>query len=420
MQNLQSQQTTLQNQQSELQTLTSTFSSLGSALSSLDAATGSGSYSATFSNNSVGSATVSSGALPGTFSLSVSNTGAFENVMSSDTGVLKVTDPSLTSISTSTDFTLHVNSTTYDIQNPDGTLNGLATAINASGANLQATIVNVGSSSSPDYRLSIQSQEYAPDTVQLTDNGNADASLLSELTPGAYVTYQVNGETAVNSTTRTLSVGNGVTVNVSGTGTSTVTVAQNSSGMANALTAFANAYNAAVDEVNKNRGQNGGALAGDSTIYSLTSLLSNLTSYAGASGSVTSLSDIGLTFDKTGHLDFDSSAFLSIANTNLSDVTNFLGSVSGDAGFLGAANDVLTSINDSSAGLLAQATTSITGEISTLGDQINDDQNAVNLLQQNLMSQMAAADAAISTLEQQASYFQTMFQTQNANAQLGY
>jgi hypothetical protein len=33
---------------------------------------------------------------------------------------------------------------------------------------------------------------------------------------------------------------------------------------------------------------------------------------------------------------------------------------------------------------------------------------------------MAAADASIATLEQQSSYLQMMFQTENANAQLGY
>jgi flagellar capping protein FliD len=118
-------------------------------------------------------------------------------------------------------------------------------------------------------------------------------------------------------------------------------------------------------------------------------------------------------------LNFDSNAFLQTASSDLTDVTNFLGSVSDNSGFLGAANGVLTGINDTTSGILPQATTSITGEISSLGDKITADQTQINLLQQNLMAQMASADAAIATLEQQASYFQMMFQTQNANAQLG-
>ncbi|HTP87638.1 MAG TPA: flagellar filament capping protein FliD [Bryobacteraceae bacterium] len=420
MQNLQTQQSALQNQQSELGTLTTRFSSLGTALTSVDTAATNGSYSGTLSNTAVGSASVTSGALPGTFSLSVSNVGAYENTMSNDAGVLKVTDPSKTSLSTGSSFTLSINSTQYQITDSTNTLNGLAQAINTSGANVQATVVNVGSSSSPDYRLSIQNLEYAPDTVQLTDDSNNNAPMLTELTPGAYVTYQVNGATAVNSTTRSLDLATGVTVNVSGAGSTTVTISQTSAGLVNALTNFANAYNSAVDEVNKNRGQSGGALTGDSAIYSVTSMLNNLTSYTSASGSIASLSDIGLTFDQSGHLNFDATAFQNAVSANSTDVMNFLGSASADTGFLGTANDILTGINDSSTGILTQSNDSLTSQISKLGDQITADQNQVNLLQQNLVSQMAAADAAISTLEQQANFFQMMFQTQNANAQLGF
>jgi len=420
MQNLQTQQTTLQGQQSELQTLSSDFSSLGNALTALDTATNSGSFSATTSSPLVATASASSGALAGNFSLTVSNIGANTNAMSNDTGLVKVTDPAVGNISTSTDFTLWINSTSYDISNPTGSLDGLANAINSSGANVQATVVNVGSSSSPDYRLSVQSLDYAPDTVQLNDTANGNAALLTQLSGGAYVQYQVNGEASVNSTTRVLNPSPGLTINVAGVGTTTVTVAQNGNGISNALSSLANAYNTAIAELAKNRGQNGGALTGDSTVYSLTELLSNITNYTGTSGSISSLADLGLTFDQNGNLNFDSSVFSQAASANLTDVTNFLGSVAGGNGFVGTTNNILTGINDPSTGILTQATQNVTTEITGLGNQITDDQAKVTLLQQTLTAQMAAADAAIATLEQQASYLQMMFQTQNANAQLGF
>ncbi len=420
MQNLQSQQSALQGQQTELQTLLYDFNSLGSALSNVDNAVNSGSFSASTSSSAVATASAGAGVLAGNFSLTVGNIGANTNSMSNDAGLLKVTDPTQTDISTSADFTLWINSTSYDISNSGGTLDGLANAINASGANVQATVVNVGSSSSPDYRLSVQSLNYAPDTVQLNDNGNGNAPLLTQLSGGAYVQYQVNGETSVNSTSRTLTPSPGLTLNVIGTGTTTVTVTQDGTGMSNALASFANAYNAAVAELGRNRGQNGGALTGDSTVYSLTNLLSNITNYVGSSGSVSSLSAIGLTFDQNGNLSFDPTVFAHSTSTSLTDVTNFLGSVSGDNGFLGAANDILTTINDPSTGLLPQDNQNFTSEINDLGDKISTDQTNISTLQRNLTAQMAAADAAISVLEQQASYLQMMFQTQNANAQLGY
>ena len=132
------------------------------------------------------------------------------------------------------------------------------------------------------------------------------------------------------------------------------------------------------------------------------------------------MSDIGLEFDQTGHLTLDATTFNQAAATNMSDVLNFLGSASGQTGVIGAASSVLTGINDSTNGILPQETTTLGNELTTLGNQINDDQTNVNQLQSNLTAQMAAADASIATLEQQSSYLQMMFQTENANAQLGY
>jgi flagellar hook-associated protein 2 len=421
MDNLQTEQTTLQNRESEFGTLSSDFTALSTALSSIDSATGSSSYGATVSNTKVASASVGSGVLAGTYSLDVTNTGSNTNTLSNDSGLLLVTDPTQSNLSASTSFTLVVNSNTYNITDSAGTLDGLANAINSSGANVQATVVNVGSSSSPDYRLSVQSLDFAPDTVQLEDNGNNNADMLTQLgSGGSYVQYSVNGEPSVNSSSQSLTLSTGLTVNVLGTGTTSITVSQNGDSIANALSNFANAYNTALAEVDKNRGQNGGALTGDGSIFSLTEVLNNLGGYSGSTGSVASLANLGLTFDPNGNLDFNASTFDQAASSNMTDVLNFLGSVSGSTGFLGAANNILTGITDPITGLLPQATQSISTEISSIGTQITTDQNQVTQLQQTLQAQLSAADASIASLEQQANYFQMMFQTQNADAQLGY
>jgi flagellar hook-associated protein 2 len=421
MDNLQTEQTTLQGQQTEFGTLSSDFTALSTALSSIDSATGSSSYGATVSNTKVASASVGSGVLAGTYSLDVTNTGSNTNTISNDSGLLLVTDPTQSNLSTSTSFTLVVNSNTYNITDSAGTLDGLANAINSSGANVQATVVNVGSSSSPDYRLSVQSLDFAPDTVQLEDNGNNNADMLTQLgSGGSYVQYSVNGEPSVNSSSQSLTLSTGLTVNVLGTGTTSITVSQNGDSIANALSNFANAYNTALAEVDKNRGQNGGALTGDGSIFSLTEALNNLGGYSGSTGSVESLASLGLTFDPNGNLDFDASTFDQAASANMTDVLNFLGSVSGSTGFLGVANNILTGITDPLTGLLPQATQSISTEISGIGTQITNDQSQVTQLQQTLQAQLSAADASIASLEQQANYFQMMFQTQNADAQLGY
>ncbi len=416
---LQTQQSTLTNQQSELQTLSSNFQSLQTALDSINSSAGFGAYSASVDNTSVLSPTISSGVMPGTYSVNVSNTGSQTNTMSMN-GLTTVTDPTSGNIDSSSTYTLTVNGTNYQLTDSAGSLNGLVQAINGSGAALQATVVNVGSSSAPDYRLSIQSLDYAPDSIQLSDGTN---SLLNTLSTGAYVQYQVNGQPAppsapINSDSRTLSVSPGLSVNVLQTGTANVTVTQNTSAMSNAISSFVNAYNAAVDELNKNRGQSGGALTGDSTVYELQNALTNLTNYSAPSGNIGSLANAGITFDTNGHLQFDQTTF---AQNATSDTLSFFGSETG-SGFLQAASNILTGITDPTTGILPNATQSLTTELASVGTQITNDQTQITNLQTSLTAQMSAADAAISSMEQQLTEVTDLFsamQTQE-NAASGH
>lgn len=420
MQQLQSQQSTDQSQQSELGTLSSDFTSLGNAISSIDNATGSSSYSASVANSSILTATTGSGVMAGTYTVDISALGSNSTAIS-NTGLTTVTDPTKGNIAAGTAFTLTVNNQAYTLTDSGSSLDGLVNAINSSGAGVQATIVNVGSSSSPNYQLSLQSQHYAPDTIALTNsNGNP---LVNQPVTGAYVQYQVNGEpsTPINSNTRTLAISPGLTVNAVGTGTTTVTVSQTGSSIANVLTSFVSAYNAAAADVAKNRGQSGGALTGDPIVFSLSNSLQQLGNFSLPSGTVQSMADIGLAFDPdTGNLDFNATTFNQAVSTNMQDVLNFLGSATANTGFFGAANAIMTSINDPTAGMLPQATANIATEISGLGNTISDDQNKISVLQANLTEQMSTADAAIASLEQQASYLQSMQETENANAQLGF
>jgi flagellar hook-associated protein 2 len=403
MQQLQSQESSFTNQQSELQRLSAGFGNLQAAIDSINTATGLNAYSANVDNSSVASASVTSGVLPGTYSVNVINTGTRTNTISGN-GLIVVTNPSTGNIDSSSGFTLTVNGQSYQITDPAGSLNGLAQAINSSGASVQATIVNVGGSSSPDYRLSIQGLDYAPDSIQLNDGTN---DLLSSLATGSYVEYQVNGQpsTPINSVSRTVTLSPGLSVNLLQAGTTDVTVSQNGSGIGNSLSSFVNTYNSIVDELGKNRGQNGGALAGQSIVYQLQNALQNLAHYSASSGNLSSLAALGITFDQNGHLQFDQSTF---ADAATGDVLNFLGSES-VGGFLQAAQTALTSINDTTTGILPNATQSISITISTISNRISDDQQQLSHLQQRLTAQMSAADAMISSLEQQVTQITDLF-----------
>ena len=151
------------------------------------------------------------------------------------------------------------------------TLSALADAINSSGANVTATIVNLGSPSAPSYQLSLQSTKLGNISIQLNDGTN---DLMGTLSAGSAAQYQVNGNpaTPISSDSSTVTIAPGVTVDLLGSGDSTVTVSQSSAAQANALSSFVAAYNAAVDELSANRGQGGGALTGDALINTLVAI----------------------------------------------------------------------------------------------------------------------------------------------------
>jgi len=403
---LQNQLSVLTGQQTELQTLGSKFQSLQNALDSIDSASSADSFSAAVGVPAVASVSVGSTAQAGNYSLDILSVGSQTNTISPNT-LLAVADPSSGNISASSAFTLTVDGQTFSISDASNSLNELAKAINASGAGVQATIVNVGGST-PDYRLSLQGTHYAPTTIQLND-GSQD--LLNTLATGSYVSYQVNGaDTTAASDSRTFSISPGVTVHALTTGATTIGVAQDVAAIRNAVGSFVNAFNSAVDELQRNRGQNGGALAGQSIVSALSGALRNLAGYTPASGSpdIQSIADLGLTFDQEGHLQFDSSAFSDAAGSSLSNVLNFLGSESG-GGFLQATHAVLTGITDATNGLVANDITATGASVTSLTKKISAKQDTVTQMQTNLIQQMSRADAAIAALEQQVTQITNLF-----------
>ncbi len=403
MQILQGDVTSLTSQQQATSTLGSVFQTLQNALTALGT-TSTGSPSASVSGGGV-TATASTDALPGTYSIQVDDIGSSTVTLSSDT-LPTVTDPSTDNISTASSFTLTVNGVDHTIT-PDGSsLSSLVTAINAAGDGVQATIINVGSSASPDYRLSVTSSNLGADTIQLNDGTN---NLLDTLSTGTDALYRLNGSaTQIQSTSRQITLSPGLTVNLVSqtTSPSTVTVSTDFSGLQNAISNFVSTFNSAVTSVQKNEGQNGGALEGNSLIYTLVNVLNNLAQTSSGSGAVTSLADLGVTLQQNGQLAFDPSVF-SAANTT--DIQQFLGSTTTDGSFLQQTNDALNTVTDVNVGLIASTFNAFQTEITSKNSEIANDQLRIDQLQTNLQTQLSKADAAIATLESQKTYFEQLF-----------
>ncbi|HUO30811.1 MAG TPA: flagellar filament capping protein FliD [Bryobacteraceae bacterium] len=412
---LQNNVSALTDQANEAQTIAGDFANVQSAVESLTAAA-SNLLTATVSGNAVATATLGSGATAGSYTLTVSNLGSYSDALSND-GLTTVTDPSSQTIDASSAYTLVVNGVQTAISYAGGNLNGLAQAINVAGAGVEATVVNVGSSSAPDYRLSLQSDQLGPVSMQLNDAANdGGTDLLSSSGTGVPAQYTVNGK-QINSSSDTVTLAPGLTLQLTGTSSSavTVTVAPDATSVGNGLESFVSAYNATMTELGKNRGQGGGALAGESIVYDLTNDLQSLANYTSGSGTIVSLSDLGVTFnDTTGQLSFDQSTFDAATSGQSDALTAFMGSATG-GGFLQAATNTMTSALDPTSGELPQEYNSLVSTIQSTNSQITDKQTQVNQLQASLTQQMSAADAVIYSLQQQATEMQDLFQSIQAN-----
>jgi flagellar hook-associated protein 2 len=404
--------TDLQNRSTELNTLNGKFSSVQSAVQALSNAVSS--TSAQVSDSSIIAAQSDATAVPGSYTIHVANAGSPSSALSLG-NLPVVTDPSTQSISTSSSFTLTVDGTPVTITPSASTLSALADAINSSGANVAATIVNLGSPSAPNYQLSLQSTKLGSITLQLNDGTN---DLMGTLSGGTQATYLVNGNPAppalpISSDSSTVTIAPGVTVDLLSAGDSTVTVSQSSTAQANALSSFATAYNAAVDELNVNRGQGGGALTGDALIYTLSQSLRDISSFTGGSGSVQNITDLGLTFDQNGHLNFDQTVFASAAAAHPGDVGAFLGSPT-TGGFLQDATNTMSGLGDPTDGILETTIASAQTAIDNQNQKISDEQDRITALTTSLTSRIDTADALIASLEQQQTYFTTLFTDMNA------
>jgi flagellar hook-associated protein 2 len=405
---LNSQKTTLSGQSTEVGTLSSDFSNLQSAVNGIDQAL-SNSYYASTSDSSVLTATISAGAVESNYTVQLKDMGAYSTMM---TGTWNAAAGSAQT------YQLWIGDSEHDITPADNSAASVASAINASySGQVHATVVNVGSTATPDYRISLQSANLTSSLLDLKDsNGN---SFQSVQTAGRPAEYQIdNSGSDVYSDSRIINIATGVTLNILGQSDTAVTVNVNSStsGLSSALASFVTSYNAVVSELGKQRGQGGGALQGESLVSELSSTLSGIVTGATAAGGLSGLHDLGLDLGSDGTLTFNSAEFSSTAASNPQGLLAFLGSVS-NGGFLKSANDALTGITDGTTGILATTQTDLQSQITDLTNNINDKQDQIDNLQTQITNQMNAADASIATMEQQYTYISNVFQAMQTAAQ---
>jgi flagellar hook-associated protein 2 len=405
---LRAQKSVLTTQTTSLDSITESFTALRTALTGLDTTLTADSHVSTVSDETIARVNLNGNVLPADYTVEVLDVGARTLTLSLD-GLPPVADPFNESVSAATDFTLSVDGADYVVTPASGSLFDLATAINNSGAGVQATVVNVGGAAGADYRLSIQSEKFAGVAIQLNDGGQ---DLLQTLSTGAPVIYTVNGVPGggISADSRTVTLSPGVSVDLLKVGTTDISVSKNASSAGDALAAFVTAYNETVGKLDLHRGTNGGSLGGQFIVSSLSRSLANVIGYNSGSGNIRTLADLGVRLDDTGRLTLDRTV---LDGKEVGDVLSFLGNST--AGFLQTASAGLATIDDTSDGLLALEMESMDRQIERQNKLIASNEDRIETMRENLLARMSAADAVIAVLEQQAIGIQGLFDSFNAN-----
>lgn len=313
-------------------------------------------------------------------------------------------------------YQLSLGGVKYDLSPANNTADSVVSEINSRyGDKVTAAVVDLGSGSVHDYRISLTATkpgDVKPDLIV------SEVDLQEQQTTGSLAHYVVNNSGKdVTSSSRTVSIATGVNVTLaektSGTPVN-ITVTRPTSALSDALAAFTEAYNGAVDELDKQRGTSGGALAGQSLVTDLSRALSEMGAYSSGSG-IGALANLGVELDRSGHLTFSPLKLLGADLTSSSAVTAFLGSST--SGFIKSATDALNSIEAPLTGTLAAAKGAIESQITELTGTIAEKQARVDDMTQRMQDQMAAADALIASMQQQYSYMFDMFSAMRSQSE---
>jgi len=278
-----------------------------------------------------------SGASAGSYAIEVSKLAQSDKLVS--TGV--ATDASFTAAGSAMSITVGGKSTSIPLA--DGNLASISSAINKANAGVTATILNDGTKD----RLVITGNSTGKDNgVSITASGTLAAF---DTTNGAMTRQQTaqNAEMTIDgvpvskaSNTVTDAI-KGVTLNLAQTNVGSpvkISLAKDTADVTKNITAFVDAYNTLATAVNKQTAYNpntktAAVLNGDASARSiLTNIRAELGKGVTGAGGLTTLSDIGISFQRDGTLKMEKPDKLKAAlETNFTGVSSLFSGTDGVA-----------------------------------------------------------------------------------------
>ena len=432
---LQAQQTTDQSQVTEFNKIESALTNLQTVVAGFSTPETFNKPVATPADSTVLTSTASGTATPGTHTVQVLSLATNQRQVS--TGVSSNTAALFNSGSfTISDGVSGDTPVTVNIAEGQNSIQGIAAAINSSGANVGASVVNDGT----NYRLVVTGNDannYSLDFTGLTTPpAGGTGSQLPTMLGSTDPTYQaaaqaqlvVDGIDMTSPTNTVTGAIQGVTLNLESQGTTaagattTVTVANNTAAATTSINSFITAYNSAMTLVNSESVYNSttntaGVLSGNMTVQAIKGQLQSLlTTVVPGSAAISSLAQLGVTTDEqTGTLSLDSTTLASALSSNYNDVVNLF-THNGDSvitlpnnqyGIAQQFNAAIASMvnpyvaGSSDSGSIEVAKSALNTNINDITDQISDMEVRFTAMQSNLQSQYNAMETTISNIQSQ-------------------
>lgn len=303
---------------------------------------------------------------------------------------------------------------TISVDDSSNTLSSLAAAINGAGIGVTASIISDTSGS----RLSLVSGT-SGSAGQLTVTNN-----LSDSTTGSSLTTQVGHDgkdasltvdgIAITSSSNTVSTAiPGVTFQILNTSSSAVQVqiTNDTSSLASALSSFVTAYNTVVSDIKGQEGKdssgNAEPLYGDPTLALIQQQLGNALISFTSSGSLSSLSQLGIDVGQDGKLTFTQSTALSALNSNFSDAVGFF---QNSGSFGSKLTSTLNGLSSSlTTGAIYLALQQNTAQEKTLNDNIDNMETRIASQKDTLTDQLNEANEILQSIPSQLEQVEKMY-----------
>ena len=398
---IKSQLTLAQSNLKALQDLNSKFAALASSAGDLAKVTAWNPVTVTSSSTLV-TATAGAAAVAGPLSLTVDHTARAHQLSFTNTALLTDT---VTSGSTLVRLD-RLDGTTVDLDTGDGSLQGLVSALNASGTGVKASTVRLDNGT---YRLQVTatstgaSSDFTLKNVDGTDllgGATVTAGQDAEITIGADVLHSSSNTFA--------DIANGLTITVGATVAAGTVVdldaRQDTAGMTSTVKAIVDSMNDALSKIDSLTAYNSttktsGPLSDDSAVRDArTALLSTVYPADG-----TSLAAVGIQLDRYGKLTFDEATFKAAYAADPAGVAAKFttGSV---AGFAARVQQVAKGVSDPFNGTLTSSVNGRTTEIGRMQDSIAEWDTRLALRQESLQRQFTALETALSRMNSQSSW----------------